>query len=340
MKRAKPSLIILCGLLLLLVGAAPAEKVYATDGRVGYSVQAILPENQRDAKVSYFDLRVEPGQQQDLEVEIFNHEDSELTVEVKPTVSSTNRNGLVVYEEQEEMDESLTYPLTELIEMESNIIDVPAGESKVVTVQLSAPEESFDGVILGGLHFEKVPEEEAESSGEGVSIENRYAYVIGLQLSQNDEPVKPELHLKSIEPSLVNYRTAVVAQIQNPQPLLMGGVEIKAHVYEAEGTEPIKESEMKEVSFAPNSTMDYVISWENQRLEPGEYRLEMTAVDGDETWEWNEPFTITEEASLLSEEAVELEKASFGPTILFIVIGILIIIILFLVFKLLKKERQ
>lgn len=339
MKKATLTILSLCGMLLLLMEALSVNRVHATEGQVGYSVQAILPENQKDPKVSYFDLQVEPGQQQNLQVEIFNHENTELTVEVTPTVSSTNRNGLVVYEEQDELDESLTYPMTELVMMESNTVTVPAGESKIITAQLAAPEDSFEGIILGGLHFEKVPDEEAESSGEGVSIENRYAYVIGLQLSQSDEAVEPQLNLKAIEPSLVNYRTAVIAQIQNPQPLLMGGVHISAQVFEAEGTEPIKESTMEDVSFAPNSTMDYVINWDNQYLEPGEYRLEMAAVDGEEIWEWSEPFAITEEASQLSEEAVELEEAPFDPTILYVVIGLLMVVIIFLAVRLFKKEK-
>lgn len=339
MKRIKFILLSL-GCLLFLIGVPTSDQVYATEGQVGYSVQAILPENQKDPNVSYFDLQVVPGQQQELQVEIFNHENTELTVEVTPTVSSTNRNGLVVYEEQEAMDDSLMHPLPDLMEMESNTITVPAAETEVITLRLTAPEKSFDGVILGGLHFEKVPDEDTESSSEGVSIENRYAYVIGVQLSQTDEVIEPELNLKAIEPSLVNYRTAVIAQIQNPQPLLMGGVHISAQVFEAEGTEPIKESTMEDVSFAPNSTMDYVINWDNQYLEPGDYRLEMTAVDSEENWEWSEPFTITEEASLLSEDAVELEEGPFDPTILYVIIGVLIVIIIGLVIYVLKKGKS
>lgn len=33
--------------------------------------------------------------------------------------------------------------------------------------------------------------------------------------------------------------------------------------------------------MAPNSNFDYAISWDNKALEPGTYRLEMKATDGD-----------------------------------------------------------
>ncbi|RKQ34249.1 hypothetical protein D8M06_07655 [Oceanobacillus halophilus] len=56
--------------------------------------------------------------------------------------------------------------------------DVPTGDSKTVTGSLSIPKYPFDAIKLGGLHFEKVPEEE-ETTG-GVNIQNKYGYVIGL----------------------------------------------------------------------------------------------------------------------------------------------------------------
>ena len=34
--------------------------------------------------------------------------------------------------------------------------------------------------------------------------------------------------------------------------------------------------------MAPNSNFDYAISWDNKALEPGTYRLEMKATDGDQ----------------------------------------------------------
>ena len=67
-------------------------------------------------------------------------------------------------------------------------------------------------MILGGLHFEKVNQE--DESSQAVQIQNKYAYLIGIQLSENDHEVNPDLQLKNITPQLVNYRTAVVANIK------------------------------------------------------------------------------------------------------------------------------
>lgn len=44
--------------------------------------------------------------------------------------------------------------------------------------------------------------------------------------------------------------------------------------------------------MAPNSNFDYAISWENKAFDPGMYRVEVKATDGDQKWEWTKKFTI------------------------------------------------
>jgi len=225
MKKRVTMLVIL---LLLSFSVNPLFIVQA-DENVGYSVQAELPDNQLDPSVSYFDLRVEPGQEQELQVTVFNHENEEITVRTVVYNASTNRNGLVVYEEQEEIDESLKTPISELVTFEETEWTIPAASAEVITATLNTPEASFDGIKLGGLHFEKVMED--TGAEEGINIQNKYDYVIGLQISENDEEVEPALALASVAPELVNHRTAVVANIQNSQPVLMEDLHIEAKIY-------------------------------------------------------------------------------------------------------------
>lgn len=325
-------------LVFLFIFAVSASLVQA-EGTVGYSVQAQLPENQRDDSVSYFDLRVEPGQEQDLHITIYNHGNEEITIRGDVYDASTNSNGLIVYEEQEELDPSLQNPVTELVTLEDGEWTIPADESETVTANLEIPEEPFDGIKLGGFHFEKVPDE--EETQEGVSIQNRYAYVIGLQLSEKDEDVASKLNLLSVNPQLVNHRTAVVAQVQNDQPVLMNGVTIQAKVFEQGETEPVREIEQTDIRMAPNSTMDFIIDWNNRPLQEGTYRLEMTATDGEDAWEWQEEFTIREEDEVLNEEAVEIESArDYSNWYLAGIAALLAVVIgLLLYIRKLKKEN-
>lgn len=303
---------------------------------VGYSVEAVLPDNQRDGGNSYFDLLVEPEETYKLEVVIYNHQDQNLVVDITPTTASTNRNGLIVYEPQEEYDNSLTYPISELISIDEEQVTVPANESKVVATTLQMPEKAFEGSLLGGLEFKKVIND--ETTNQSVQINNQYAYVIGLQVTEDEAKIAPNLNLLGIEPALVNHHTAVVAQIQNNQPVIISGLSMEAEVYREGENEPIKTASLENALFAPNSTMDFTIDWENAYLEPGNYRLKMYASNKDHEWKWDETFTISEEQSKISDEAVELEKENWLlPAIFIAIIVILLIIIGILLYKYKKK---
>jgi len=324
-------------LLSFIVITMPAVKA---EERVGFSVQAELPENQRDQRVSYFNLQVEPNQEQTLNITIYNHENEEITVQGDIHNASTNSNGLVVYEEQEEIDPSLENPMTELVSLEASEWTIPAGESLTVTAALEVLEEEFDGIKLGGFHFIKaLSEEEMENAG---TIQNQYAYVIAIQLSQNDDEVMPNLNFINVKPGLVNHRTAIITEIQNDQPILMGDLAIEAQVYRENENEPLGEAQLSDAMMAPNSTMEFVMDWNNRRLEVGKYRLEMIADDGQESWEWQEAFEISEESEELNEEAVvlEAEENNNWLYIINIITLILFIIVLLIYIRKLKRNKE
>lgn len=129
------------------------------------------------------------------------------------------------------------------------------------------------------------------------------------------------------------YLYKYIAELQNDQPVIIGDVDIEAEIYkENKPDEVFKKASIESGQFAPNSTMEFVIDWENQYLELGDYRLKLTASDGNQKWTWDEPFTITDEERKISEHAVELEKNTWLTPQLFIgvVVVWLIIIVVFL----------
>lgn len=183
-------------------------------------------------------------------------------------------------------------------------------------------------------------DDKSDQNEDSVQINNQYAYVIDLQVTEDeDQDTTSNLNLTGIEPSLVNYRTAVVAKLQNDQPFILDNVDIEAEVYDADGQEAIKTATLEAVNLALNSTMDFVIDWENQYLELGEYRLKMTASNNDDEWTWGEPFTITDEQAEISDDAVELENRWFTPQVYIGIIVVLVIIIIILLIILRKRKK-
>src|SRR5690625_3617660 len=78
LKRTLSSSTILILVAILLFPFSATAK----DDQVGYSVQALIPENQLDNKHSYFDLLTEPNQEQELEVIIYNNENEDIVVRI------------------------------------------------------------------------------------------------------------------------------------------------------------------------------------------------------------------------------------------------------------------
>ncbi|MGH2079299.1 DUF3324 domain-containing protein [Aerococcus urinaeequi] len=183
-------------------------------------------------------------------------------------------------------------------------------------------------------------DDESDQNEESVQINNKYAYVIGLQVTEyEDQETTSNLNLTGIEPSLVNYRTAVVAKLQNDQPFILGNVDIEAEVYDAYAQEAIKTATLEATNFAPNSTINFVIDWENKFLDPGDYRQKLTALNDHDEWTWDEPFTITDEQAEISDDAVELESRWFTPQAFIAIIVVLVIIIIILLIVLRKRKK-
>ncbi|EOH63151.1 WxL protein peptidoglycan domain-containing protein [Enterococcus mundtii] len=61
-----------------------------TESEVGFHIKAIIPENQADKKLTYFDLQLEPGQKQTIKFLIENTSNEESTYQVAVNQAYTN----------------------------------------------------------------------------------------------------------------------------------------------------------------------------------------------------------------------------------------------------------
>ena len=92
------------------------------------------------------------------------------------------------------------------------------------------PKENFNGVIAGGITFKEKDSEKTNSNSKGLSIQNKYAYVVALLMQQNKNTVAPDLKLNSVEPSQVNYRNVINANLQNPMAGYLNQMYVQAEV--------------------------------------------------------------------------------------------------------------
>ncbi len=300
--------------------------VFANEG-VYFSVSSVIPENQIDKNLSYFDLKVTPSSSQELKVKIFNNKKHEIKVKAMVTPATTCRNGFISYTNFTNYDESLKYPLPDILKLNQSEYTVPAEGTVTATALLNMPEEAYDGIILGGLVFTKADDSsETTKENQGTTqIENEYQYVIGVMLSENDNKVSANMNLKYIKSTLSNYHTSLAVNLQNDTPVIIPNLKISGTVYKKGSSEIYKSTEKENIKMAPNSNFDFMIDWQNHKFEAGDYRIHVIAQNEEYFWEWDENFTITpEQANDANKDAVDL--ISSIPNWVYIVLAISILI--------------
>ncbi|WP_129690813.1 DUF916 and DUF3324 domain-containing protein [Gottfriedia acidiceleris] len=312
---------------------------HASAAEMNFEVSAVIPTNQIDQNKTYFDLRMKPGQKQILKVQIKNDTDKNIVVETKANLAITNSSGIADYSiSNPKVDDTLEIPFNNIAKVKKET-KIPAKSEATVEITIEMPKQQFDGVILGGLHFsEKEDEGQAKEEDESVQIKNKYAYVIGVLLRETDKVIKPDLKLNEVKPSQINARNVVTANLQNIKPAMLKNLSIDAKVFSETGKKALRESKKENLRMAPNSNFDYAISWDHQAFEPGKYRLEMKATDGDQAWEWTRTFIIKDHtAKKFNTSAVEVQK---DYTTWYIIGSILFILLLILiVFYLYRRSK-
>ncbi|CAM4208717.1 MULTISPECIES: DUF916 and DUF3324 domain-containing protein [Bacillus cereus group] len=324
---------------LLLIAFFMVNTFSAYAAEMKFAVTAVIPENQIDKNQTYFDLKMQPGQKQTIQVQMKNDTNKEVVVESFANTAITNSNGITDYSTVEPpMDSTMKNPFSKIAKMPKET-KVPANSAVTIDVNLEMPSESFDGVILGGLYFKEKEDEASKNKQEGVQIENKYAYAIGVVLRETDVEVKPDMKLNEVKPTQINGRNVVTANLQNVKPAMLKNLSVDAKVYKEKGKDVLFEEKKENLRMAPNSNFDYAISWENKAFDPGTYRVEITATDGDQKWEWKKNFSIEgKTADKLNDSAVEAKK---DYTLYYIIGGVLLVVLLLvLVFFLGRRSNK
>lgn len=336
-------LIVSSFILLLLVSFISVNEKTTQAAEMNFSVTALLPDNQINKSNTYFDLLMKPGQEQIVQVEMKNNTEEDVTVEVNPNTAITNDNGIADYSQQNtKVDSTLKIPFSSIATAEKELT-IPKKSKKTIDINLHMPKNEFDGIILGGIHFVEKENEQDKKNQDGVQIKNKFAYVIGVSLRENDTVVEPQMKLNNIKAGQINFRNVVKLNLQNSSSTIIKDLNVDAKIYKKNSKEVLYESDKQNLRMAPNSNFDYSVDWQNKELKPGKYTALVKAESGDNEWEWKKDFEIDgATASSLNKKAVELEK----DYSIYYIIGILLLflvligIIIYLVVRNKKKEEE
>lgn len=279
---------------LFLLFSISALTAYGEESELNFFVQPILPESQLDGGASsYFDLNLAAGDSDTLEIEIQNSSDEEITVTVSAHTAFTNVNGLVEYgKDATEPDSTLPVALDALMTTPREVNLEPM-EKKIISLTLTMPEESFEGVLAGGIRLQEVlPEDGENSHEEGIAITNAFSYVLGVVVSNQRTKIDPELDLLDVFANQVNYRNVISATLQNPVSTYINQLTVNATIREEGAEDILYETSRSDMQMAPNSQFDFPIYLNGESFRSGTYVLKLTAYSEGQEWSWEETFTI------------------------------------------------
>lgn len=311
-KRKKTITLKVMMVLFVLFGSVIPTVGLAEKGELKFHIQPQFPESQLEGSESYFDLNLAPGQTEFLELVIQNDTEEPVEIQVTAHTAYTNVNGVVEYgKDADESDPTLIHSLDELIETPNPIL-LLGKEKQTIQLPLNMPEESFEGVLSGGIRVQEVPQE-VEDEGEkeeGLAIKNEFSYIVGVVVSNSRSSIAPDLELLNVFADQLNYRNVFSATIQNYLPTFVNRIEIDAAIREKGKEEVLYTAEQTGIQMAPNSHFNFPISLNGDRFQSGDYILTMTAKSGGEEWEWEQEFSVdANEARRLNREDVTIDSS-------------------------------
>ena len=322
--KRKCPMIVLVVISFFLVSFS--RMVEAAEDSVGFSFELRMPDNSLKPDAGYYDLLMTPGQKQTLEISFTNNTSKPLTVNASINGAKTNRNGLVEYGDSTiENDASLKNDFQSVVKGPEKIT-LKANETKDFQYTINMPKEKYDGVLVGGLQF--VKEEDTEKA-EGTQIVNRYAYVVPILLKETDVELTPDLAFNSVAATSENGRNSIVLNFSNVVATYVKEMTAEVNISKKGSQDILYTRKKNAMLMAPNSFMDYYVSLNGDPMVAGNYMAQILITSGNQKWEWQEDFKITEkEAKKFNEQDVNLtDEDDFNWTLVVIVIAVVIVFV-------------
>lgn len=288
-------------------------KVQATvdQQRADFEVEPILPDQQVDDSLNYFDLKCAPGSDQRIKIRIQNFTDHAITVHAQLRNAFTQAGGGIDFTPKTNLDKSLKIPFTKIAQLKKgeDVIHLAPQATTVLETNIKLPQNKYRGLIYGSWHFI----EYLHASGNGASaISSNYSYSVGVALRGAHYKVYPELKYSSVKPLLYNKHPAIGIHLRNIESMAISKVAIDAAIVKKGIFSSKYTYKTTNTNVAPNSQLTLPISWAYDKLSPGTYTARVK-VTGENywnklpmTWHFNKTFTVKDrDAAVINQQAIK-----------------------------------
>lgn len=205
-------------------------------------------------------------------------------------------------------------------------------------------------MILGGIRVIQLNQisKTDNTKGKNLITKNQYAYIIGVQIQQNTDAVKPDLKLRQGVVEKNNGKTDIAAKLANDAPTIINQAEVKATVTPVNKSNKLIQMDKHNMQIAPETNFDLPVNTSDQVLKPGKYTMYIAANgdNGTQKWQMQKNFIITKsEFKKLQKTAAatptSVNQPNYRLIISLAILGALIIIgLLIWNFKLQRRGRH
>lgn len=327
-------------LVKLLFAMGVVFSVFSTTARaneddVGFQIRPLLPSTQIDREKGYYYVETKPGENQTLELSVMSTVDKEMTIIMSVDNAFSQSTGNIGYTDDLELiHESLKNPMTEILKPQTKEFILKPNSEEIVKFDLTPPNEHYEGVKIGRISIQEKPDKEA------TGIRQEYQYSMGVITSESGLAYDDgnTLELEKVQANISNGDRVVEAFIVNPQPKTIENLKVRSYVTAKGDNKKVKERNIDNFAFAPNSRLKFMIPWALTDFKAGEYTFHYEAKNEYESFHLQENFTIrSSEASKLNDDAAFVVET---PFYIKIIIGVLNSVLLGLIVIIINRDKK
>lgn len=315
------------------------QTAFAVKGEA-LSVKPIYPANQEGGETGFFNLRVTPGEQLTVALELRNDSTEEVKVNLTALQASTSDAGVIAYNDDKTVDASTKHPFKDIVSLEKDKITIPASSSETIKIGLAIPTDSYSGKLVGGITV--LEDRNLTADEKKQSVVNEFQYAIPIVLFENDDVVEPEIELITIEPGLRNFRPFIEATLRNSSFININKMTIDSTIINRKTNKTLITRKELNYQMAPTSSFNFGFDLQNSNVVAGEYLAEFNIVADGKSFNLKKAFSISKAtAEEINSQNLYSDDSGRLPIWVIIVIAILAIFIIgIIIFFVIKRKNK
>ena len=320
---------IILGVFILILSFTFSIKGLADESQMPVVIKTILPDNQINKEVEYFDLKMTPLAKQKVKIQVSNMTEEPINFKLRYSNAKTTSNGVIEYSENGELklNTPVGYSFTEILSGPDDL-NVPAKKTEEVEFLISMPEKIYDGSIAGGVEFIQ----ETSKSEEGALVAQR-SYLVGFKMSETETKVATSIDLGKTFVGTKNYKSAIVVPLINLNGEYIEELSVSTEIMQKDDKTIVMKDDKQMMRMAPFSILEFPIYFEETIHDVGEYVIKVKIeAEKDFKKEWEQSFNVTKKDYALMNEYQQLwhkdiEKSSKRKVFFLVVITIVTLLV-------------